>query len=441
MPEKVRVMSKNMVVIKANEAESNRMRHMLLGLIGGAVLGLLLKWAVPDPLHLSWIEDNLLSPVQSMLLHALILVSAPMIFFSILSGIANISDTASLGRIGGRLLLLSLPKLAFYVVLGLFVGDMLGGFASFPEMMAKDAVYETGTKLRDLIIGIVPADIVTPFHTNNVLQMLFLACFFGVMLAKAGDWADWAKNGVNFFSRFLMELLDILLPCLPWLVFVSMTKLVMHTGLASLLIFGKVVAAAALGIPIAMVISGMLVLSVGRCSPLPFVRKVARFIPLPFSLSNSTASMPFVLSFCRQKLGMEEKFTKFTISAGMQLNMDGTAFLCCYFIHDAGTHVSDPHGHGILCGLLPGAVFDCADRIGHHRYAVRLCGFWYPGDRCCHGHRHGADTRHVWHGAKRGGKYHHLLHRLQKRESGGRKSVSAKISNGSKLPILFLRKR
>ena len=326
MPKKVRVMSKNMVVIKANEAESNRMRHMLLGLISGAVLGLLLKWAVPDPLHLSWIEDNLLSPVQSMLLHALILVSAPMIFFSILSGIANISDTASLGRIGGRLLLLSLPKLAFYVVLGLFVGDMLGGFASFPEMMAKDAVYETGTKLRDLIIGIVPADIVTPFHTNNVLQMLFLACFFGVMLAKAGDWADWAKNGVNFFSRFLMELLDILLPCLPWLVFVSMTKLVMHTGLASLLIFGKVVAAAALGIPIAMVISGMLVLIVGRCSPLPFVRKVARFIPLPFSLSNSTASMPFVLSFCRQKLGMEEKFTKFTIPAGMQLNMDGTAF-------------------------------------------------------------------------------------------------------------------
>ena len=317
---------KSIVVIKAHAAEANRTRRMLLGLAGGAVLGSFLSLVLSDSVYLHLIDDNILDPVQKMLLNILMLVSAPMIFFSILSGIANISDTASLGRIGARLMILSLPKLAFYVALGLFAGDLLGGFASFPDMMAKDEVQDAGTKLRDLIIGIIPGDIITPFHTNNVLQMLFLAVFFGIMLAKAGGWANWAKDGINFFSRFFMELLDVILPFLPLLVFVSMAKLVLHTGLASILAFGKVVAVTALGLPIAICISGLLVLVLGRLSPLPFVSKLTGFISLPFSLSDSTASMPYVMSFCREKLGMEEKFTKFVIPAGMQINMDGTAY-------------------------------------------------------------------------------------------------------------------
>jgi Na+/H+-dicarboxylate symporter len=70
---------------------------------------------------------------------------------------------------------------------------------------------DKGTSLRDLIVGIIPNDMVTPFHTNNVLQMLFLACLFGVLLARAGSWAAWAREGMNFFTRFLMEAMGLIM--------------------------------------------------------------------------------------------------------------------------------------------------------------------------------------------------------------------------------------
>ena len=317
----------NVAIIKAHVSESKRTQRTMAGLVAGVVLGLLLKNIVTDPVDLAWIEDNILNSIQTMFLHALIMVATPMIFFSILSGFANISDTTSFGRIGKRITLISLPKLAFYVALGLFVGDALGSIAQIPAMIAGDAaVPDTGTPLRDLIVGIIPGNIVTPFYTNNVMQMLLIACVSGIMLARAGHWTFWAMDGINFFNRFFMELLELIMPFVPLVVMVSMVKLTMDTGLESLLPYVSILFWAALGIPITLIVSGLLVFFIGRITPWPFLRKAARFIILPFSLSDSTACMPSTFDFCRNKLGMDEKFTKFSVPVGMQLNMDGTAY-------------------------------------------------------------------------------------------------------------------
>ena len=327
--EKLKIYHKNgqnIVVVKVHKEGNTQTRRTLFGMVGGILLGLLLKEVVTSPADLAWIEGNLLSSLQAMMLHALLLIAAPLIFFSILSGIANISDTASLGRIGGKIVLVSLPKLAFFVLLGLLVGHALGGLTSIAGMLAGDALMDKGTSLRDLIVGIIPSDMVTPFHTNNVLQMLFLACLFGVLLARAGSWAAWAREGMNFFTRFLMEAMGLILPFIPLLVLVSMTRLTMHTGLDVLLPFGKLILATALGIPVDILLASLLLAVFGQLSPLPFAQKAARFVPLPFSLSDSTACMPTTMAFCQDKLGMEEKFTRFSIPVGMQLNMDGTAY-------------------------------------------------------------------------------------------------------------------
>ena len=105
-----------------------------------------------------------------------------------------------------------------------------------------------------------------------------------------------------------------------------MMKLVIHTNLDALLPFGKLILTAALGLPAALLISSALVAALGKLPPLPFLHKTARFLPLPFSLCNSTACIPATLSFCGEKLGLREDFVKFSIPVGMQLNMDGTAF-------------------------------------------------------------------------------------------------------------------
>ena len=318
----------NIVIIKVHESEDNRTRRIIFGLLGGIVIGLLIKSTVTEPLEIAFIEDNILTPIQTMLIHAIILFTTPMIFFSVLSGFSNISNTASLTSIGRKLVLYSLPKLAFYVMLGFFVGNIIGGIPHILQAMDSDfnVQVDSDSILKNMIVNIVPGDIITPFYTNNILQMLFLACLFGILLTRMGNWADWGRNGIEFFSRFFMEIINVIVTCIPLLAMVSMIKLTMHTGLGLIIPFGKLIIMTALGLPLSIIFSAVMIYFLVKLPPLPFIKKISKFIPLPFSLSDSTAAMPATLDFCHEKLGMESKFAKFSIPIGMQLNMDGTAY-------------------------------------------------------------------------------------------------------------------
>ncbi len=319
--------NENIVVIKLVESEMKRTEKTISGLIIGFILGCLINQFAADQPAVIWIEDNILNSIQTMFLSALLLVAVPQIFFSILSGISNISSTASLGRIGGKLVVFSLLKLGFYVALGLLAGHLVGGISQIPLMMIKDESTVTNNNiLRDIVVGIIPDNIILPFFTNNILQLLFVACLSGVVLSKAGGWATWAKDGIDFFNHFLSELMDMIMPFVPLAVMVSTTKLMMHTGISSILTYGKIIFASAMGLPFSILLSGLVVGVVCKLSPLVYIKKVLKFIPLPFTLSNSTACMPAVMSFCHDELGMDKKFTEFSIPLGMQLNMDGTGF-------------------------------------------------------------------------------------------------------------------
>lgn len=112
------------------------------------------------------------------------------------------SDATYIGRIGLRLIIFSLLKLAFYVALGLFIGYIFGGMPELLPILQDNSSLDenTSVSIRNLIVNIIPGDLVTPFNRNNILQLIFLACFFGVMLNRAGEYAAWAKNGVKFLG-------------------------------------------------------------------------------------------------------------------------------------------------------------------------------------------------------------------------------------------------
>lgn len=320
------IKGKNIVTIKVHKPSMTGTQKTILGLILGIILGMTFK-EILTAVNLTWIENNILNSIQTMFLNVLIMVTAPMIFFSVLAEFSNMSDTGYINRIGSKLLIFSLPKLAFYVALGLFVGYLVGGIPQLATMIDSELItQDTNNALRDLIVGIVPNDIVTPFHTNNILQMLFLACFFGLIMSRAGQWATFGRDCATFFCRFFTDVLGVLVPFIPLVVMVSMMKLMFHTGFSALLPYVKLIIVTAMGLVLSIFISSALVAIIGKISPLPFIKKVANFCPLPFSLSDSTVCMPSTISFCNEKLGIDTKLTNFSIPVGMQLNMEGTAY-------------------------------------------------------------------------------------------------------------------
>ena len=319
--------TENVVVILVHETESKEVRNTLFGLIIGLLLGVLLKEFSGVDLQ-NWILYNVFDALQAMFMNALMMVVAPMIFFSIVSSISSMSDAAYIKRTGGRLVICSLLKLSFYITIGLFVGNFIG---SMPELSGifsegSSVAATVSLSIRNLIVDIVPGNLVNPFANNNILQMLFLACLFGVMLSHSGNRTSWAKEGVEFMSRFTIDVLGVISKLIPALVAVSMAELMIKTDISILLSYGKIIFLAALGLPLSLLLSSMLAALFGHIRPTVFFGNVARFIVLPFSTSNSSACMPATMKFCTEKLGIEENFAKFSIPMGMQFNMAGTAY-------------------------------------------------------------------------------------------------------------------
>ena len=108
------------------------------------------------------------------------------------------SDASYIGRIGWRIILFSLLKLAFYVALGLFTDYVVGGMSELLLMLQDNYTLNENTVLiRNLIVNIIPDDIITPFNTNNISQLIFFACFLGVMLNRTCEYAACSLSSSN----------------------------------------------------------------------------------------------------------------------------------------------------------------------------------------------------------------------------------------------------
>ncbi len=314
----------NHVAIQVHSSSSKAAIFTLAALVAGVFLGLMMKAALDESM-ISWIGRNLFEPIETMFMSALMMVAAPMIFFSVTAGITGMTDAADIGRMGGKLLLISMAKLAVVLGFSIWLGNWMG---AMPELMAmaEEGAASGGSAIsvRDVIMGIVPKNIISPFEGNNLLQVLFLACFFGVLLAKASERATAVRDSVDFFKCFFTDAMGAITPLMPIVVAVSMAKLMMNTELSVLLLYGRIIVAAFVQFVMILLVSGVFVTIVGRISPAPLLRKYLPFSILPFSLRSVNACLPDTLKFCSEKLGMEEKTAMFAVPVGIQFNMLGS---------------------------------------------------------------------------------------------------------------------
>lgn len=314
----------NVISIRVHSSSSKKAIHIMVGLVTGLVLGCILKLVLDEGM-LHWLESIILTPIQSMFIQALMMLAAPLIFFSIMSGVTGMSNAADIGKMGGKLMGVSIIKLAMALLMGSAVGLWIGAIPEMANFLQNiDNEQFKTISLVELLVDIVPRNVVVPFASNNMLQVLFMALFFGILLAKAGDRAAKAKEVVDFCNRFTMDAMGVLMPIMPFVVAVSMTKMMLHTDFSMLLAYGKIILGGYFLFPLVILLSTLFVSVGGRISPIPFLKKLLPYLVIPFSLSNSSACMPETIKLCREKLGIDEKVTMFAIPVGVQFNMTGS---------------------------------------------------------------------------------------------------------------------
>ena len=313
----------NIVTIRVHSFSGKFALYTIAAMVFGCLLGSMLKLFLADETCL-WLETNLFTPLETMFINALMMMVAPMIFFSVMAGLVSMSNAAEIGRLGGKLVAVSVIKLIASIAIAIGIGIWIGAVPELAEMVAADKSAGVATvSVINVIVGIIPKSVVTPFYAGNLLQVLFLSCFFGFFLVKSGERAATVKGGIEFFNRFINDVIKSIVLFIPVAVTASMTKMMLHTDVSLLLVYGKVIlvsyAAEAL-------ILGMLCIFVaimGRCSLVPFLKKTAVFLVLPFSLRSCSACMSEMIRFCKNNLGIDEKLAMFSLPLGLQLNMNG----------------------------------------------------------------------------------------------------------------------
>ena len=316
----------NIISVKVHESGGKQTGKVFAALALGIACGLLMKTCLNEALA-RWIDHMFFHAAQEMFMSALMMMVAPMVFFAVLSGITGISDTADVGRLGGKLVGVSLLKLLVTSVIGIAAGALLFPNAS-PDLLS--VIAEGGAppdfSLRDMLVGIIPRSLLKPFVDGGILQVLFLACFLGVMINRAGDRAMMAKEAIEFLNRLCMDMMGVIVQFIPLLVFVSMADLMLSTGLDALLPLGMILVGDVVGVALVFIVCAVFAAAFGGAAPVSFFKELVGFAPVPFAINSSNACLPQTIDFCEGKFGVNRKLAMFTLPVGIQFNMNSTGF-------------------------------------------------------------------------------------------------------------------
>jgi len=252
----------------------------------------------------------------------------PLVFSAIVSGITNMSETADLGKIGARLIGQSMVIMFFTTVLSVGLGYLLfGEDLSHLAVLFKGGGSAAGSfSLKEMLLSIVPENLVDPFRGGNLMQILFLSIFFGIVLNSMGEKARLARELIEFMNSFCLNVMNIVIRVIPLVIFFSMSGLVFHTDISAFLALGKIVLGNAVSLPLCFGLFAAFITVYGRLSPMPYLRKMAAFAPLPFAICSSNGTLPQALKFVTEKLGVAGSLASFSLPLGIQFYKAGDCF-------------------------------------------------------------------------------------------------------------------
>ena len=298
------------------------------GLILGAVVGLAFG---PDA--------AVIKPVGTAFIRLIKMVVIPLIFASLLVGVASLGDIRRLGRIGGKTLAFYIAYYVTAVALGLFLANTVRPGRNIPasvqaELKASYGETADAQALRagerpgviEMLIDIIPDNPGDAFVKANMLQIIFLAMFMGVVISLLDR--EKMKPVLSFFEAIndiMIRIVEIVIKLAPYAVFALIAAVVGTFGidiLMSLLRYCTVV------------IGGLFILAVSypavvslftRYPYFRFWRGISKAQLIAFSTSSSSATLPVSMECAEDNLGVSKQISSFVLPLGATINMNGTA--------------------------------------------------------------------------------------------------------------------
>jgi len=323
---------------------------ILIGLLVGVLGGLGVNWTLggTHP-NVAWFVSNITQPIGTLFLSLLLMIVVPLVFSSLVVGVAGIGDIRKLGRIGLKSFAYCLVISSISVVIGLGLANTIrpgerispevaaqlkekfsGGATSAAEAQKKAALdAKADSPLMQAVKTVVPSNVFNSVSgTNpNMLHIMFFALIIGIAITLLpGPVSAPFVNLMDSVFAITSKIIDIIMKFAPFAVACLIFNNIAQFGLDLLGSLAWFVATVLLGLSLHFF--GVYSLSVwllSRINPIDFFRRVETVIVTAFSTSSSNATLPTALRVSNENLGVPKEINSFVLTVGATANQNGTA--------------------------------------------------------------------------------------------------------------------
>ncbi|OGU36718.1 MAG: sodium:dicarboxylate symporter [Ignavibacteria bacterium GWB2_35_6b] len=312
--------------------------QILIALILGIIYGL----TFPDYVqYVSWMGD--------LFLRGLKMVIVPLILSSIISGVANIGNAGSLGRLSLKTFTYYITTSLLAIMTGLFFVNILqpGVGADLGNMQQIEGLEASKNSISETILNIIPTNIFSAFSEGQMLSIIFFALLFGFFITRVENkYQTLMTDFSNAVFEVMMKITMFIIKFTPLGILGIVAKQVATTSNLSNV-------ASSLGIYMLAVLFGLavhggftlplLLKTIGKVNPLKHFKAMTTPLLTAFSTSSSNATLPLTMEAVEHNAGVSNKITSFTLPLGATVNMDGTALYECV----AAVFMAQAYGHSL----------------------------------------------------------------------------------------------
>ena len=298
-------------------------RSLYLRVIIGIISGIALGWFYPS-------LGEQMKPLGDAFIKLIKMIIAPIIFLTVVVGIAGIGDMKKLGRVGLKALVYFEIVSTIALVIGLIVVRIVqpgAGINATPESLDANAVQQYTTQQMSVVehlLHIIPDTIFGAFADGDVLQVLLIAILFGIALASFGERGKPIVKAFDSISHVLFGIISIIMKAAPIGAFGAMAFTIGKYGLKTLLPLGKLMLCVYLTSAFFVFVVLGAIAYLHKFSLWKFLNYIKEEIFIVLATSSSESVLPRMMVKL-ERLGCSKSVVGLVIPSGYSFNLDGTA--------------------------------------------------------------------------------------------------------------------
>ncbi|MBL8773513.1 MAG: dicarboxylate/amino acid:cation symporter [Phenylobacterium sp.] len=303
--------------------------------VGAMVLGVLVGWLINVNLpadEAKAVADNL-TIITDIFLRLIKMIIAPLVFTTLVAGIAHMGDASEVGRVGVKTISWFIVASIVSLTLGLVMVHLLQpgvGMNLAPgEAAAATAVDMSKFTLREFVTHLVPSSIFDAMARNEILQIVVFSVFVGVAVSAIDDRAPAVLAAVEQGAQIMLKVTGYVMKTAPFAIFAALAASIGTRGIEVIFTYAKFVGGFYLSLGILwglLIVAGVVIIG-------PRVLKLVAQIRAPtllaFSTASSEAAYPRTLEEL-QRWGVSRKVASFVLPLGYSFNLDGSMMYCTF---------------------------------------------------------------------------------------------------------------